>query len=147
MSKFSSTIIALLIATSAPLICQEKVDRTFFSVIVSDIDLSMKWYKEKLKLVVKADTSMPERGIRQVNLMSDIFHVELIQIQSTPKPEGRFQGLFKVGTAVEHLDDWHSHLLKSKVIFRGDMIDDKLTGMRTFIILDPGSNRIQFFGK
>lgn len=125
----------------------KKSNRTYFAVIVSDMDQSTTWYKEKLKLEVKNTSSLPERGINQTNLLSQDFHVELIEIANSSKTASRAQGLFKIGKVVNHLDDWHSHLRKSKATFRGDLITDDITKMRTFIILDPDGNRIQFFGK
>lgn len=127
-------------------VTQTTPQRTFFAVIVSDIDHSTKWYQKTLKLTLKDSTSLPQRGIRQANLISREFHVELIEIKGAAKPENRIQGIFKVGLTVPKLDSWHWHFKQSKVNFRGDVFHDEITQMRSFIILDPDGNRIQFFG-
>lgn len=143
-----TVLILVICLSSLNTIAQENEQRTFFAVIVSDFYTSLQWYQEKLKLDLNDSTSVPDRGIKQGNLFSKNFHVELIQINAANPPQQGFnQGLFKVGLTVDNLDAWHQHLKTQKAQFRGELFSDEKTGLRSFIVLDPDGNRIQFFGK
>ena len=125
----------------------------FSAIIVSDLDTSLIWYQQMLGFEVADTTGLPARGIRQGNLRLDGAALELIEIAGALTPgqalegkDARFiTGLFKVGFAVSSFDDWIQYLKVKGATFRGDVVEDPVTGKRMAIVLDPDGNRVQLF--
>lgn len=145
-------LLYLLICLSGfNLMAQETpVDRTFVAFVVNDRDSSITWYREMLKMELLDSTSIPENQLRMANLVNPDFHVELIEIGNSLKIENTgqlVQGIFKVGTVISNFDEVHNHLKSNGANFRSEIFFDEKTKLRSFIILDPDGNRVQFFGK
>lgn len=124
----------------------------FSAFIVSDIDSSIHWYSDILSFELLNKTENEERGFYQANLKRGKTLVELIQLAGTQSqteaaPNVRLEGIFKIGYKVEDFDSWIIYLKDRKVTFRGDVVDDPVSGKRMVIIIDPDGNRIQFFEK
>lgn len=145
-------LLYLLICLSGfNLMAQETpVDRTFVAFVVNDRDSSITWYREMLKMELLDSTSIPENQLRMANLVNPDFHVELIEIGNSLKIENTgqlVQGIFKVGRVISNFDKVHNDLKSNGANFRSEIFFDEKTKLRSFIILDPDGNRIQFFGK
>lgn len=124
--------------------------RTFLALIVANRDSSIHWYQEFLSLQLTDSTSFPERSLKMANLMNEQFHVELIELGNSFNPNDQnnpIQGIFKVGRVIEGFQQMHDGLKRKGANFRSEIFSDEKTGLRSFIILDPDGNRIQFFGK
>ncbi len=130
------------------------IQASFMAIIVHDIDLSIKWYSEKLgfELVNRAD--LEDRGISQANLKQTDTHLELIQTKDAVSIQTlldgqqkgtKVEGLFKFGITIPHFDEWMKHLEEVKTEFHGDVVRDPVTSKRMIIIKDPDGNRIQLF--
>lgn len=123
----------------------------FSALIVDDIEVSKAWYTQNLGFEIVNESSLPERGIKQVNLKSGFGLIELIEISSSKKAseltdqKARIQGIFKIGFQVRDLDEWVKKLRENKVSFSGNIVEDPNTNKRMVIILDPDGNRIQLF--
>lgn len=143
--------IILLVLVSYSIKAQVELEqRTFIALIVSNRDSSINWYREYLHLKLTDSTSIPERGLKMANLIGPEFHIELIEFKESLSLKEEIQpvqGIFKVGRGIEKLDELHDHLKIKKAHFRSEMFYDQKTKLRSFIILDPNGNRIQFFGK
>ncbi|MEM7103882.1 MAG: VOC family protein [Bacteroidota bacterium] len=133
-----------------------KTNAFFSAIIVSDIDASRVWYCDNLgfKSMERAQAKIP--GLYQDNLQNGKMAIELIQIRgSIPQsdalegkpPKTKLEGFFKFGMKVRKLDKWVEKLKANGVNIYGDIVNDRVTKMRTVIILDPDGNRIQLFGK
>lgn len=145
-------LLYLLICLSGfNLMAQETpVDRTFVAFVVNDRDSSITWYREMLKMELLDSTSIPENQLRMANLVNPDFHVELIEIGNSLKIENTgqlVQGIFKVGRVISNFDKVHNDLKSNGANFRSEIFFDEKTKLRSFIILDPDGNRVQFFGK
>ncbi|MDY8138234.1 VOC family protein [Aquimarina sp. 2201CG5-10] len=126
----------------------------FTAIVVSDIDVSIQWYEDKLGFKVRNKTEVEERGLKQANLQRADAIIELIQLKSSlspkdilkEKPRGTFiNGYFKFGFAVSDFDQWIKHLSESKAEFHGSVVKDPVSGKKMIIIKDPDGNRIQLF--
>ena len=137
----------LMLASCASTKVKDSPPRTFFAVIISDMDSSLKWYSEVFDLEVVTNTTMADRGIKQANLINDQLRVELIEMSSaSARPEGYAEGLFKAGLEVRDFEKWLSRFEALGVELKGDVVKDN-KGKSMVIVLDPDDNRIQLFEK
>ena len=144
---FTSVLLILAIGSQGQTKAQ---DRTFAALVVNDRDSSIVWYQEFFQMTLVDSTSIPESKLRMANLMNDDFHIELIELAGTidlSKEERLPQGIFKFGKVVSDFDLVHNRLKEKGAKFRSEIFLDGKTQLRSFIILDPEGNHIQFFGK
>lgn len=129
---------------------------SFSAIIVSDMDVSISWYQDKLGFSVVSLNDASKSIFEQANLKKGEAHVELIEIQSAQSPKDamieytsktRLIGLFKIGYSVSDFDKWIEHFTRENVQFNGNIVEDQATKKRMVIILDPDGNRIQIFEK
>ncbi len=129
---------------------------SFVAIIVSEMEVSLSWYRDVLGFEVMNQVSVPERGFKQANLFRGKMDIELIELNTTISQEEaltnhpattRIKGIFKVGFQVNDFDEWFLHLSSKKVEFGGSVITHPDSGKRMLIIKDPDGNRIQFFEK
>lgn len=126
---------------------------SFAAIIVSDMEVSIQWYSEKFDMKIINQVDLPELGLKQANLGSELFKLELIELKGSIDPlkgtEGniRVQGFFKIGFTVEDFDQWIGHLESQQAQFKGQAVADPVSRKRTILVLDPDGNRIQLFEK
>lgn len=134
----------------------QDLEAYFSAIIVSDIEVSINWYKDILGFDIENKIESEERGFKQSNLKRGSVHIELIELNKAVSlkeiiPEynnkTRIVGLFKIGFHIRHFDKWMDHLATRKVDKHGDIVSDSKTGKRMIIITDPDGNRIQLFEK
>lgn len=127
---------------------------SFSAIIVSNIDSSITWYREKLGFSISNRVDMEDRGFRMANLKRGNALIELIESKTAIHPkeilEGKpkrtlIAGFFKFGFMVKKFDKWVVYLKASGVDLHGDVVRDKATGKQMLIIKDPDGNRIQLF--
>ncbi len=146
----------LCVVYVAPCLAQENtvaVQPSFSAIIVKDIDASIAWYEKVFSMEVLNKVHLTKRGIKQANLRSDTFSLELIELSNSIDPEpilseagnkARMQGFFKMGFYVPDFDAWIAHLKQHEVLL-GDVVEDPVSYNRMVIVRDPDGNRIQFF--
>ncbi len=127
----------------------------FNAILVEDIGASTIWYQEVLGFeIVSSDLDSDFFKIN--NLKRGNIALELIELSSAVSADEaipdytnrtRINGLFKMGFLVVDLDRWVTFLQEKEVQFKGDVVQDPVTGQQMVIILDPDSNRIQLFEK
>ena len=126
----------------------------FAAVIVKKVDSSIAWYRKVFDLKLRDSTYNDQRGFKQVNLHNDRVFFELIELKKgldknqflTDQFKGySIQGLRKIGFTVNDLDAWHKRLEALNVRFLGNTVTDRVSNKRTFLVLDPDENLIQFF--
>lgn len=134
----------------------QKVEPYFGAIIVNNIDSSVSWYSTVLDLKVENRTNSPERGFRQANLSNGKLLIELIELEGSISPQkileeksskARLNGIMKIGFKVDSMDSVYNNFKKLKLMFRGDIVKDSVTGKKMFILVDPDGNYIQFFEK
>ncbi|MBO6524105.1 MAG: VOC family protein [Balneolaceae bacterium] len=50
-----------------------------------------------------------------------------------------------MGFKIQNFDSWVKYLREKQVSFRGDVVNDPISGKKMVVVLDPDGNRIQFF--
>jgi len=128
----------------------------FGAVIVNNIDSSVAWYSGVLNLQEYKRQEDTARGYKIVNLGNGKLLLELLELRSSIKtatilkeePAGTWiRGFMKIGFLVSDIDSIFSAYKKRGLDFRGSMIEDPVTGKKSFIVNDPDGNPIQFFEK
>ena len=61
--------------------------------------------------------------------------------------KNRMTGIYKYGFAVNNLDSLFEYVSAKELQTRGGIINDSQAGMKSFILVDPDNNYIQFFEK
>ncbi len=126
----------------------------FFALIVNDIEESLDWYSSNLEFEILNQREVAEMELKQANLKSGNIHMELIELGSAintseylpEEQQGKRQvGIFKIGFSIEDFDGRVNQLKESSVNFRGDVVEDPVSGKRMVILLDPDGNRVQLF--
>lgn len=152
MRKILSGLLFLLISIVG--LAQNDLSKptlSFVAIDVSNIDVSINWYKMVFDMKVEDRVDNAERGFKQSNLTNAYFHIELVElVNSTTRQTAEnltkksIQGLVKYGFKVTDFDHWHEKLEKLNAKFLGRVIADA-KGKRTMIVEDPDGNLIQFF--
>ncbi len=149
-----TTFISLLLITNVALAQSLKqksnaLSPTFIAIIVSDMDSSIAWYKNKLGFELMNRTVNKERGFQQATLQTAEANMELLEINGALNPTDSINqpliGFFKFGFSTTHFDWWIEHLEQQSANFHGRVVPDPHTGKRMVIVKDPDGNRIQIF--
>lgn len=134
----------------------QKIEPYFGAIIVENIDSSVAWYRNVLDLKIIKQQENSEAGYKIVNLGNDKMLLELLELRSsisvktiieTNPGKKWINGIMKIGFKVDNIDSMYNDFKKMKLMFRGDIVTDPLTGKKMFILLDPDENYIQFFEK
>ena len=67
-------------------IVKTELQMTFFSVVVSDIEKSLKWYSDNFNFEVTDSVNMTDRGIRIANLKRGSLRFEMIESSNSIDP-------------------------------------------------------------
>ncbi len=125
----------------------------FSAVVVSNIEVSTKWYQSVFDLKAKNQMNDENAGYKLMILESSAMLLELLELRGSlvrkalveGKSEGtEIQGHFKIGFNVSNMDDWLKHLSNLKIDVP-QVWTDQTTKKRNFLINDPDGNLIQFF--
>lgn len=133
------------------------VNGAFVALVVPDLDVSARWYVEKLGLTILKDHAMrPDNKAAVTILQGNGFTVELIWLADSlplskvaPQLAGPqdILGILKSGVFVDDLDVALKELAGRNVTLAFDMFYDKSMECRMFAIRDNNGNILQFFGK
>lgn len=147
------SIVVLLFSTSVfaqPKVSLDNPKASFVSIIVSNIDSSVKWYQGTFGMTLKSRGG--EKGNRYANLERSRWQVELLEVENSVSPEKiqkkfddktiRLQGIARFGIRVREFDAWTNFLKSRKIAFIGDPATDA-NGKRLISIKDPDGNIIQ----
>lgn len=128
----------------------------FTAFIVENIEHSIGWYTQTLGFEVTDKREFKDAGFKQANLKRQGILIELIELEHSITPSNaiqnytsktRIKGIFKVGFKLSDFDTWMDRLTELEVNFRGNVVQDNITGKKMIIIMDPDGNRIQLFEK
>lgn len=129
----------------------------FVAITVPDLDVSARWYAEKLGLkIVKNHAMRPDNKAAVTVLEGSGFAVELIWLadaqplsKTAPQLQGPqdVHGILKSGVFVDDLDATLKELKSRNVTLAFDTFYDKSMDCRMFAIRDNNGNILQFFGK
>jgi len=131
-----------------------KLQPYFAAAIVANIDSSISWYCNMLDLKQRNRFNNAERGYKQAILFNASTMIELVELAKgipkdsliKPYPQGsQGMGFSKFGFLVSDIDAIHSELEVKNAVFLGRMVTDGISKKRTFLIIDPDGNMIQFF--
>ena len=165
MNKIKQIILILFLVSSG---CQENtktVQKDFFrpnlvALFVEDIDISLKWYNEKLGFEVEKEIEdYPDYGLKLAFLKSNGFHLEIIektnsfqQSEVLLNEEKYLGGIFKIGLKTNDLENIYNQLKEFEdvefVTSIGELPENQLPinwPTKHFLIKDPDGNFIQFF--
>jgi len=121
----------------------------FFSLSVSDLDASVKWYMEKLGLKVVQRLPKVDKASLAI-LSGGGLIVELVH-NDDAKPRGGDPvltlGVFKVGVIVDSINKTIATLRARQVIPAFGPYPAKPGAMANVIVRDNAGNLIQFFGR
>lgn len=128
-------------------------------IVVSNLDLSSKWYEEKLGFHVTKKMDLPEHKLRIAFLGLNGFTLELIDFQDSVaiatvrkrvpelKDRDHLQGFAKVGFEILDVDALASELKRGGVKLRMEPTNDREFHDRFILVEDPDGNTLQFFQK
>ncbi len=126
---------------------------------MANLDVSRKWYEEKLGFRLTKKQEAPQHRLRIAFLELNGFTLELIEFQdsvssatvrnSVPELRDRdhLQGFVKLGFRIKDVDALASSLQKKGVRLRMEPVDDREFHDRFLLVEDPDGNTIQFFQK
>ena len=126
----------------------------FLAVVVSDVAAGETWYTrrfglERLRAVDEPDGLYRIRLLRGAGLVVELIEDRRALDPAELRTEGRerapIRGLFKVGVTVRELDALYEAFRELGDEVRGPGVEDPGLGRRTFVVLDPFGNRLQFF--
>lgn len=125
---------------------------SFFALSVSDATVTATWYREKLGFEVLREGGSPDGGLRFALLRRGDHLIEVIQRKAatapTAMPDRSFeQGIFKAGFWITDLDGLASELERTRTRFSHGIVVPPGADYRTFAVLDPDANVVQFFGR
>jgi hypothetical protein len=131
-----------------------KLQPSFTAIIVANIDSSVTWYINTFNLTLRNRVDNSERGYKQAILISKLTMIELVELKKgigrdsllNKFPQGtQLHGLNKFGFTVPDIDALQKELTQKNVTFLGRMVTDQVSNKRTFLIVDPDKNMLQFF--
>jgi catechol 2,3-dioxygenase-like lactoylglutathione lyase family enzyme len=139
MKPRSLAVMGLLILFAGTAVYAEP-EGSFFAVIVSDIDKSVKWYESTFGL--SPGERLSESGRYEiVNLRKPGLYVELLQLTAAAERPEYVKGLFKVGILTSDLTDFVALLPES--IPKPEILTDTTNGLLLMQLRDPDGNIIQ----
>lgn len=151
--KPSRTLVALFAAFSPvqPAVGQEAPvsfeSPAFFALQVADAGGMAGWYGRVLGLEVLRVIDDEDRGLR-IRILSDgVVGVELIEAPGWEVPPQRHRGIFKAGLFVRDIEAAHEWIHAQGVESDARIVTDEAMQVRTFVLRDPGGNRVQLFEK
>jgi catechol 2,3-dioxygenase-like lactoylglutathione lyase family enzyme len=115
----------------------------------ADKDRLTRWYTDYLEFVVEADHGSMitlRKGSFTLSLEEHRDAIALSQVQ-LEEGKNRVTGIYKFGFAINDLDSLYEYVLTNELETHGGLIEDAQAGMRSFILIDPDHNYIQFFEK
>ena len=121
------------------------------SIIVSDLERSLIWYRDALGFDIGLEFKNEDRGITIANLQQGRTRLELIQIATSVHPDTLskepqlVQGHFKFGLRLKDFDVWMEHLKEFDPGISSRVAEDPITRNRMVVIRDPDGNRIQLY--
>jgi catechol 2,3-dioxygenase-like lactoylglutathione lyase family enzyme len=126
----------------------------FFALLVPDVAKAVEWYGDTFGLTLVKEANDPNGTFAISILRSEELIVELIEDERSFAIEERLpgrekreraHGIFKVGFEVQGLDRLREALEARGAILMGEIVLDVELGQRTFLLVDPFGNRLQFF--
>ena len=127
---------------------------SFFAISVPNVELSSRWYQEKLGFKVVKRSQSPDGLSRAIIVRLQDAVVEIVQHHDSTAPlkllpgmkgPHLIQGVFKVGFFVNDAEDLYARLKKQKFEFIGGLFEDKEMRLKSFLIKDNNGNILQFF--
>ena len=138
-----------------PVYAQEKAlpdaEACCSSIIVSDLERSLMWYRDALGFDIGLEFKNEDRGITIANMQQGRTRLELIQISNSVYPDSLskgskvLQGHFKFGLRLRNFDAWMEHLKEFDPGIPSRLVEDPISLKRMVVIRDPDGNRIQLF--
>lgn len=126
------------------------------SLVVSDMEQSVKWYQNTLDMSVYHEMKFPEYDSLRISfLKNDFFEMELLEKATTfsiQKYEPDYSvndqpmvGIYKVGFKVDDLETFHHRLKRLNANITYGITTDQTFNTRWFIVADPDGNSLQFY--
>ena len=126
-------------------------------ITVSNLEVSRKWYEEKLGFKLAKSMDLPEHNLRLAFLELNGFTLELIEFQQSVslatvqnripelKDRDHLQGFVKLGFRITDVDALAATLKASRVKLRMQPTNDREFHDRFLLVEDPDGNTLQFF--
>ncbi|MEZ5894588.1 MAG: VOC family protein [Parvularculaceae bacterium] len=131
--------------------------KTFFALSVGDIKTMKDWYARMLDMAVLAEGERPAPNGSYAMLKGDGILIEMQMRQDAVdshtysdglKETWKLHGAFKVGVFVTDIEAAESAMKERGVGFvHGIVTTSQPLSLRTFSIVDPEGNMVQFFGE
>lgn len=127
----------------------------YVAISAGDAKALGRWYVETVDFKVLREETIAERKIDVVILMRGNALIEIVQQPDTATPQvgtrgwreaWRTQGYFKAGVFVDDLDAVEAMLKARNAKFAFGPMKAKDDPFRSFAIVDPEGNLLQFFG-
>lgn len=146
------TLLLLLVASS---VFSQNIKPHTIAIVVSDIEVSEKWYADVLHMQRFKQMSFPEYdGLKIHFLKSDSFRVELMEkntsfsinkyVEDYNINKSPLIGFSKIAFSVEDIESELNRINNLNVnVFMG-VTEDKQFHSKFFIIKDPDGNSVQF---
>lgn len=124
---------------------------------VADLDISKKWYQEKLGFHPTKTIEFAQNGLRIAFLDLNGFTLELIEFKESVsmaavkkripdlKDRDHLQGFLKLGFRISNVDALAAELKHSGVKLRMEPTNDRESKDRFLLVEDPDGNTLQFF--
>lgn len=135
---------------------QKDMNGAFIAISVEDMDRALEWYQTVLGYEITAQGERPppngkaallRKGHHVIELQARLDAAEKHGLSGGIKNAHESFGIFKLGFTVGNLDGTFADLKTKNVTFAHGVVDAHPNlGMRTFTIVDPEGNMIQFFG-
>ncbi len=132
-----------------------EIERAFFALSVSDLDRVAAWYVEYLGFVVElrreGDGAVPAGMI----LSRDGALLELLEFSDAqsraewklPEEAGLVHGILKIGFEVRDIDPLYALAQRRGLQVFFPLVRPEGSRRRTFGLVDPDGNIVQFFGE
>ena len=131
-------------ASTTPQLTLKKV-----TLRTADATKLSEWYVQNLQFKVEVSNEHRMELTKFDFELEIIQHEDAIRLDSVKLKDGknRITGIYKYGFAVNDLDSIFEYVNSKELITHGGIINDPQAGMRSFILVDPDDNYIQFFEK
>jgi len=144
-------VFTLLIAITLSVSLEASPELSLKKVVLrtDDVTKLAEWYIEQLQFNLEVNTE------NKIVLTKMSFELELIEQENAIRLDNvklkdgknRMTGIYKYGFAVNNLDSLFEYVSAKELQTRGGIINDSQAGMKSFILVDPDNNYIQFFEK